>query len=752
MRIGLITADVGNSMPNVGDYFITRAVELCLIDHYLLRIPMHRAPSVELREQIAKLDLLIVCGTNIVGVGGSVRFGISADWLRSLGKPVLPLGLGSQADLGEIPQIDAEGSSLLEYWFESTGPISVRDELTRIAVEKILGEGSTVLTGCPSLLLRSQTFSFPKEVTTYCSGPFHYRPREISWKRYHELTSQLYQQVESPLYLAQQPSDLLYPGTSPGPSTLHCPSDPELHLKALISSLSVLSWRIHPCLMAITHDVPAYLVAIDERTKSLAQSVGLPYETISSQSVAEEIAGRFEEIRSHYPWENIRSRLEGLRKQLSGHLREHHLISFSRPQSKPTGDFYFCSIVDSQFLGSLIGLIENLRAVGTGNLHCHCLVLEGNCRQTLQRLYPDVRWYFSDLASLWTDEELKVVSSRSREVQAYSSKARLLRRALSETPIPLCFVDVDLFFYHSPQKLGAQLSEDKTVLLFPHWNDVRENSRQHGVFNSGLLVVKPGAERFLDWWAGAILQACGTKSGEYYEQGYLDLAPALFREVDVYRGGDQNVAAWNEGILGVQVSETEPWIPRMVDGRPLNSFHAAVPDTLGIYESKFAWDQTAALFSNDRGVLGSDLLYAHCILQQRRHWSALDRAVFLFETLRNRLGLPVEKLSSFWMDWWVRGPGIHFTAWTAKWYGRLRAVCRKLGIVAKTPNYEPSPWVRLNRRAGEVLIENSNQISPEGVRGFNPSGLTGEVDENSTGFRANSVLLKEGDRSDLGVH
>src|SRR5690606_20334238 len=126
----------------------------------------------------------------------------------------------------------------------------------------------------------------------------------------------------------------------------------------------------------------------------------------------------------------------------------------------------------------------------------------------------------------------------SKGYQAFSSKARLLLKALADG-IPTFYCDADIHFFTSAHDLTRQFTKDSSVFLFPHFNDVFEAARSDGLFNAGFVAVAPGAERFLNWWSDMCLKACGNDraAGVVGDQGYLDFAPVFFPEVKVHREG-----------------------------------------------------------------------------------------------------------------------------------------------------------------------------------------------------------------------
>jgi hypothetical protein len=99
---------------------------------------------------------------------------------------------------------------------------------------------------------------------------------------------------------------------------------------------------------------------------------------------------------------------------------------------------------------------------------------------------------------------------------------------------------------------------DRSVLLTPHFlnplHDADRISREltilrAGVYNAGAIRVSSTLEsrRFLGWWQARLRLHCrhDVVRGLHGDQRWLDLAPAMFREVGVVRDRGCNVAYWN---------------------------------------------------------------------------------------------------------------------------------------------------------------------------------------------------------------
>ncbi len=701
MRLSLLTADIGNPTRNLGDYFITKAIAELLSEHELLRVPMHVGPDKHRIEQLRGCDALIICGTNIVGENGSVRMAYRPEDFERIGKPVIPLGLGSQADRGKSVSIDEQGRALLKYWLQSSGPLSVRDPLTADLCERELGKGSYQMTGCPSLFLRANRFAAIEPRLIFCPGPFHYRAQGLDRSHFLETTGQIYASMnrEAPtLYLAQQQSDFEFRGPLPGVTSLHSPHLPDLHLRAIASAQAILSFRIHPCLTGVSFGVPSFLLSLDERTKSLALSLGIPFLDFTTRPSLADIEEAFRSCRADYPWKEIEQKRSELQGLMVRHLEEKGLgksktLSRSNPLESP---LRIACISDSSFLPSAIGLIQNLLDQHSGPLRCHLLALDLEVSRRLPNVFAQVNFTFYSMEDLWNPSELLKLRKRNTAEQAYSSKSRLLEKALEREAAPLFFLDLDLWFSATPNTLLCEFKKGQ-VLLFPHSYDVPSHASLFGRFNSGIVGVKPKAEGFLRWWAHEGIVNWKKSVTSFYEQSFLDEAPLRFPEVVVYEGETHNVGPWSIRSLGIHGSSETPWILLDKNRGPVLSYHAAQHDKCGFFEAKFAWDAVVTFFSPLPQSFYRYLFQNSCF-QQGRHWPALGRVVFLFETLHYRCNFSRVRLSRSWVLWMVQGGGRMPMAWIAVWYGRFRAFKRKA-----VSYFQPSNGLGTGQMARDAL-------------------------------------------------
>lgn len=123
----------------------------------------------------------------------------------------------------------------------------------------------------------------------------------------------------------------------------------------------------------------------------------------------------------------------------------------------------------------------------------------------------------------------------------------------------------DLIYYFDPDiKIYQPLSlfnnywNGKSILLTPHilipipfdgLFPAENLFLNHGIFNLGFLGLKRSeiAMKFLDWWNERLAKKCiiDLKEGFFTDQLWLNLAPILFKDVNIIIHPGFNAAYWN---------------------------------------------------------------------------------------------------------------------------------------------------------------------------------------------------------------
>jgi len=492
--------------------------------------------------------------------------------------------------------------------------------------------------------------------------------------------------------LAVEPNELSRE-MNPGLSTLISPKQPSMYLNALANASQVLSFSQDPVIYALSHHIPAFLINF---SPIATHRLSLPTISITSETDAASFRSHLFEAREHFPWDRLKPILEQGRDSAQSWVD-----SLSQPlpaqgtehsETKTPTVMHFLSVSDSQYLGQLVGWIENISQFKNIRPHFHLLDLDGRTTRTLLNLFENTTFSNYQLSDLWSPEELKEIETRSPGLKAFSSKPRLLLNVLNQTQAPTFYFDSDVFFYESPQTLLSEI-QDSAMLLFPHWNDHFPQARMDGLFNAGMIGVNRGAEPFLKWWSEQCLERCvmSCHEGVVGDQAYLDFAPIYCTTTQIYRRADHNVARWNLLSLGVHLESHSPERPQLQDGRSIKSYHAAFRDSLGCYETKFAWDQLASFFTPPVLSIDSGITYANTLELQAPYWRSLSRTLRLRD-LFHRLHLGQIAASPQSVARWMKISEYDFGIVLARFAQCLASLRRKPTDITQNIQNSPS-WV-----------------------------------------------------------
>ena len=162
-------------------------------------------------------------------------------------------------------------------------------------------------------------------------------------------------------------------------------------------------------------------------------------------------------------------------------------------------------------------------------------------------------------------------------------KGHMLALLLAEGYDRVFYFDPDIAIFHKLDDVLTRL-DHASVLLTPHqaepsvdyaaFRDNELTSMRYGVFNLGFIGVRNGkvGRQFADWWAGVLYEACydDPANGIFTDQRYVDLAPALFDEVEVLRDPGCNLASWNLSNRKLAINRDGSIT---VNGSPLKFYH-----------------------------------------------------------------------------------------------------------------------------------------------------------------------------------
>lgn len=280
-RLALFSASVHGD--NSGDALIEDAIRRLLPDYETELLPLHYSPSEEEIERANSCDLGVLCGTNLY----QDRFacGLTDRVLDRLDLPLLPLGVGGSAPLGQAIRMQSADTRRVRRIHERAHLASVRDPRTLEFLEG-LGIDNVKLTACPVLFHALDEPCFEGTPT----GPLHvsvrsrllhieesYGDRQLSTllrlaDRYH------------PRLILQSPYDFALAHGLARRFDLELRFDPSFQVGPLVSaareSAATLGFRLHYGMLSLSYGKPARFLGTDTRTESFCQMMGLPHEDL----------------------------------------------------------------------------------------------------------------------------------------------------------------------------------------------------------------------------------------------------------------------------------------------------------------------------------------------------------------------------------------------------------------------------------------------------------------------------------------
>lgn len=420
-----------------------------------------------------------------------------------------------------------------------------------------------------------------------------------------------------PFFLLSEGQELAQERLLPGPDSLFTGAFPELGLRALISSSAVISFSLVPAVVAVGNRIPAVVISQDPKTLWLAEKMAIP---CLKKAPPAQMRRALADLFQNYAWDVPFLQAALFKEKLASGPRRP--IGFAAYTAATPRSLSVALISDSQYLPQLLGAMANLTEVSLCPIHFEILALDKDTEDFVLELSQYRNVTLTTFADLWSGVPTEGWAPRER---ALRSKARFLLRLVRKLQKPIFYFDTDVHFKRCPSSLLAEF-ENQSLLLFPNWNDSPCETRQYGIFNAGMIGVRPGCERFLEVWAQFCLKHYSSEASSYFvDQGFLDLVPLYVDDFTVYRKGDENVARWNQSTQEGHL--------------PLRSFHASQPDAKGFYAEKMIWDQAHWIFRRDESTPVSPARWRHLLLPVwREHWLALSRWYRLHQAAE-RLGI-----------------------------------------------------------------------------------------------------------------
>jgi GT2 family glycosyltransferase/polysaccharide pyruvyl transferase WcaK-like protein len=283
-RLALL--DASHTSTNSGDAVITDAIRRMLGPNAFETFPLLEPLRDAQIEAVNACDAVILCGTNLY----QQRFAcaLSEAIVRRIRVPIIPLGLGASAPIGELPAMNAGDARVVREIHDRCEVASVRDPDSLRFVER-LGVQNAVLTGCPVLFHGL----VPPDFAARPEGPLHLAIRA---RLLHVAERWLEKEIEileaicrdlRPVLVLQSPFDVPIAEDlarrfgvefSWDPRTDSC----EPLLRSIAAAGRTAGFRLHFGMLGLSHGRAATLIGSDTRVASFCEMMGIPWHDVRS--------------------------------------------------------------------------------------------------------------------------------------------------------------------------------------------------------------------------------------------------------------------------------------------------------------------------------------------------------------------------------------------------------------------------------------------------------------------------------------
>jgi polysaccharide pyruvyl transferase WcaK-like protein len=331
--LALLSAAVNGD--NSGDALIEDAIRKLLPQHPAATFPLLQPLTDEQIEQVNACDIAIICGTNLYQTSFSCA--LKPEVIDRIRIPIVPLGVGSSASIGRLPDMDAEGVRAVRMIHERCTVGSVRDQAS-LRFVKNLGIRNVELTGCPVLFHAQKEPRFgegdcSRLVLSVRARLLHVEDR---WSAKSLRTLEHLCRRFKPTLILQSPYDVEIGERLANEFGVEYLYDEKWGCKVMINAVQMASrtvgLRLHFGMLSLSYGKHGLFIGTDTRTSEFCEMMGLPYHDIHTY----EDANLERELLLPLPgmevflenWRSLRSALQAV-------LTHNDLTGQSMERSKP---------------------------------------------------------------------------------------------------------------------------------------------------------------------------------------------------------------------------------------------------------------------------------------------------------------------------------------------------------------------------------------------------------------------------------
>jgi hypothetical protein len=209
----------------------------------------------------------------------------------------------------------------------------------------------------------------------------------------------------------------------------------------------------------------------------------------------------------------------------------------------------FCTLFDSNYLSRGLAMYESLKKHCI-DFHIFIFPFDDKCHEILLSLQLENVTLVS-LKEFENEKLLSVKNTRTKGEYCWTCTSWTILYVLEKYNISSCtYLDADLFFFNSPQKLVDEIGLNSVIITEHRYSDRYSHSIIHGKFcvqfmtfkndNYGLRVLKDWANNCIDWCYARV------EEGKFGDQKYLDNWPREYNEhVHILEHEGGGLAPWN---------------------------------------------------------------------------------------------------------------------------------------------------------------------------------------------------------------
>jgi len=268
---------------NSGDALIVDAIQRLLPEHPAAIFPLLQPLTGEQIEQVNGCGVAIICGTNLYQSAFSCA--LTPEVIGRIRIPIVPLGIGSSAPIGCLPEMNSDGVRAVRMIHERCAVGSVRDPAS-LRFVRGLGIRNVELTGCPVLFHAQDEPQFgdrdsSRLVLSVRARLLHVEDR---WGAKSLKTLERLCRKFNPTLILQSPYDLPIGARLAKQFGVNYVHDEKWGCDIMVDAVQRASrtagFRLHFGMLSLSYGKHAVFIGTDTRTSEFCEMMGLAFHDI----------------------------------------------------------------------------------------------------------------------------------------------------------------------------------------------------------------------------------------------------------------------------------------------------------------------------------------------------------------------------------------------------------------------------------------------------------------------------------------